>query len=235
MQKSAGCQGCQLAPQGDGRYAVKLRLPNALLDPERHEETHVRFEATFAHGRKAIDVALGAGIALSYRFLRDAKGWRMLVSTDVQGAVRLNHRPGALGLDFNADHLALTEMSGDGNPVRILRIPLVTYGCSTEQAKARIGDAVKQVIEAALAANLGIVIEKLDFMAKKRALKDQGTRYARMLSSLSYNRILELVKARAFDAGIQVQEVNPAYTSILGRQKFAQRYGLSSHGDLCII
>lgn len=232
--ESTGCQGCQLTPEGDGRYAVKLRMPNALLDPGRPGATHLRFEAVFGYGRKEIDAALAAGIALSYRFLRDAKGWRMLVSTDVQGAVRLNHRPGALGVDLNADHLALTEMNGDGNPLRTFRVPLVTYGCSSEQAKARIGDAVKQVIGTAQAANLSIVVEKLDFTAKKRALKDQGTRYARMLSSLSYNRILELIKARAFDAGIQVQEVNPAYTSIIGKQKFAQRYGLSSHGSAAL-
>jgi len=233
--ESAGCQGCQLTPSGNGHFAVKLRLPNALLDPARPEGTHLKFEAVFDYGRKEIDAALAAGIALSYRFLRDGKGWRMLVSTDVQGAVRLHHRPGALGVDLNSDHLALTVMTGDGNPVRTLRIPLVTYGCSSEQARARIGDAVKQVIEIARAANLNIVIEKLDFTAKKRALKDQGTRYARMLSSLSYNRTLELLKARAFDAGIQVQEVNPAYTSIIGKQKFAKRYGLSSHGAAALV
>jgi IS605 OrfB family transposase len=227
--ETAGCQGCQLTPKGNGTYAVKLRLPNALLDPER-TETHLSFAATFDYGRKEIDAALAAGIALSYRFLRDAKGWRMLVSTDVQGAVVMNHLPGALGVDVNADHLALTLMDGAGNPLMTMRVALVTYGCSAEQAKARIGEAVKQVIAIARTANIAIIIEKLDFTAKKRSMKDQGVRYARMLSSFSYNRILETLKARAFDAGIRIQEVNPAYTSILGKQKFAQRYGLSDHG-----
>jgi hypothetical protein len=50
-----------------------------------------------------------------------------------------------------------------------------------------------------------------------------------MISSFAYNRIVTTVKARAFDAGIEVTEVNPAYTSIIGRFKFARRYGISKH------
>ena len=233
--ETAGCQGCQLTPTGNGIYAVRLRLSNAVLDPNHPGATHLTFEAAFEYGRKEIDAALAAGIAMSFRFLRGPKGWRMLVSTDVQGTVILDHLPGALGIDINADHLALTLMDGDGNPVMTLRIPLVTYGCSNEQARARIGDAVKQVIGIAQAAGVGIVIEKLDFTAKKRALKGQGVRYARMLSSLAYRAILDAVKARAFDAGIRVQEVNPAYTSIIGKQKFARRYGLSDHGAAALV
>jgi IS605 OrfB family transposase len=247
--ETSGCQGCQLTPVGEGVYRVKLRLPNALVNPERPKDKHIEFKATFDHGQGEIDAALVAGTALSFRFLRDAKsqsgprnsaggverGWRMLVSTDVQGGVPMDHRPGALGVDVNADHLALIEMNADGNPIRTFRIPLVTYGCSSEQAKARIGDAVKRVIDLAKTAGISIVIEKLDFTAKKRSMKDKGRRYARMLSSLAYNQILELVKARAFDAGIQVQEVNPAYTSAIGKQKFARRYGLSSHGAAALV
>ena len=228
--ESAGCQGCQLIPKGNGIYQVRLRLPNALLDPDQPAAAHLTFEATFGYGGREIDAALVAGIALSFRFLRGAKGWRMLVSTDVRGPAVLAPLPGALGIDVNADHLALTLIDADGNPVMTLRVPLVTYGCSSQQARARIGDAVKQVIRIAQAAGVMIVIEKLDFTAKKRGMKDQGVRYARMLSSLAYRAILDAVKARAFDAGIQVQEVNPAYTSIIGKQKFARRYGLSNHG-----
>ena len=247
--ETAGCQGCQLTPRGDGVFTVKLRLPNALVDPQRPGETHLTFQVAFQFGREELGAALVAGIALSYRFLRDAKGWRMLVSTDVQGAVIVNHLPGALGVDTNSDHLAITQMDADGNPIRTYRIPLITYGCSAEQARclfvsripagdierARIGDAVKQIIRLAQQEHVGIVIEKLDFTAKKRSIKDKGVRFARMLSSLSYRQILETIKARAFDAGIQVQEVNPAYTSIIGKQKFARRYGLSNHGAAALV
>jgi len=44
------------------------------------------------------------------------------------------------------------------------------------------------------------------------------------------------LKARAYDAGLEVLEVDPAYTSVIGRYKYARRYGLSNHqaAALCI-
>jgi hypothetical protein len=44
-----------------------------------------------------------------------------------------------------------------------------------------------------------------------------------MLSSLAYTQVQTFLRARAFDAGIEVYEVNPAYTSVIGRYKFSGR------------
>jgi hypothetical protein len=50
-----------------------------------------------------------------------------------------------------------------------------------------------------------------------------------MLSSLSYHLIQQTLKARAFRPGVEVFEVNPAYSSVIGRTKYAARYGLTVH------
>jgi transposase len=50
-----------------------------------------------------------------------------------------------------------------------------------------------------------------------------------MLSSFAYTQIQTVIRSRAFDAGIEVLEVNPAYTSVIGKHKFAKKYGLSVH------
>ena len=234
--ETAGCQGCQLEHRGDGLFSVKLRLPNA--PGARHQistEKYAVFDAFFSRGADQIKRALATGKALSCRFHRDGKGWRMLVSTDVEGRAPIRTNKGIIGVDLNADHLAVTEADGSGNPVRTRRIPLVTYGCSSEQAGDRIGVAVKEVIAIAQEAGKPLAVEELDFTDKKRQLKDSGVRYARMLSSLSYAKIVGTIKARAFDAGIPVKTVNPAYTSIIGRRKFAPRYGLSTHGAAALV
>ena len=58
------------------------------------------------HGEKAAR-ATNLGQALSYRFKRDKKGWRVLVTTRMMGvAVVTDQRRGAIGVDLNADHLA---------------------------------------------------------------------------------------------------------------------------------
>ena len=45
-----------------------------------------------------------------------------------------------------------------------------------------------------------------------------------------------MIRAKGFRCGVAVEEVTPAYTSIIGRVKFAQRYGYSVHESaaLCI-
>jgi hypothetical protein len=78
-------------------------------------------------------------------------------------------------------------------------------------------------------------MEKLDFQKKKSALEKQSPKYARMLSSLAYTQIQTIIRARAFDAGIEVMEVNPAHTSVIGQYKFKDRYGMSGHNAAALV
>lgn len=85
------------------------------------------------------------------------------------------------------------------------------------------------MVAAALRARVPIAVERLDFAKKKARLREHGARYARMLSSFAYRRFVQMLCARAHDAGIAVIFVNPAYSSLIGRHKFARRYGISGH------
>lgn len=228
--ETAGCQGCQLVHLGSGLFSVKLRLPN-----DADTDRFATFHADFSYCVEAILAALRSGKALSFRFLCDDKGWRMFVSTDIEGGTPIWLRKGVIGVDVNQDCLTVTETDASGNPVATYRISLVTYGCSSDQANDRIGVAVKGVIEIATHARKPVAMEKLDFARKKQDLKDSGVEYARILSRLAYSQILSTIQARAFDAGLPVYEVNPAYTSVIGRNKFARRYGLSSHGAAALV
>ena len=83
--------------------------------------------------------------------------------------------PGAVGVDPNADHLAVFETDASGNYVQAFGVPLVTYGKSTHQAQAIFGDAVARVVEYAREAGKPIVIEKLDFRQKKAVLQGESS------------------------------------------------------------
>ncbi len=234
--ETAGCQGCVARYLGNDRFAFRLRLPDALI-LENGREKYLHFEADLPYGTDHVVAALAQGQAISYRFVRDEKGWRLFLSTQALPVdVRSDQRLGMIGIDINADHLALVETDRHGNPIDRLRIPLITYGCSRDQAAARIGEAIKQVMAFAEGKDKPLVVEKLDFAEKKAQLEGEGVRYRRMLSSLSYARIVATLKARAHDAGLAVREVNPAFTSVIGRHKFARRSGLSNHqaAALCI-
>ena len=146
-----------------------------------------------------------------------------------------DRRRGAIGVDLNADHLAVADTDASGNCINAWRVPLVTYGKSTNQAEALIGDAVAGVVRYAREAGKPIVIEKLDFRQKKAALEGESRRYSRMLSSFSYGKIKAYFISRGYRQGVEVHQVNPAFSSIVGRVKFMERYGLTVHQAAALV
>jgi IS605 OrfB family transposase len=243
--ESAGCQGCQAAVADDGSLTMTLRLPDALSNEGKYLTlAGIRF----AYGHSQIVAALctsqrvtaqtkagvatlkRTGTALSYRFVRDAKGWRVFVSVHAPAVeVSTSAGMGAIGVDVNADHLAVAETERFGNLMAARRIDLHTYGKSTDQAKALIGDAAVSVVEQARQAGKPLVIEQLNFQKKKAELETVSRKQARLLSSFACDKMASSLKAAAFRAGVEVIEVNPAYTSVIGAVNHAQRNGISVH------
>ena len=144
-------------------------------------------------------------------------------------------RRGAVGVDLNADHLAVCETDACGNYVQAFSVPLVTYGKSAHQAQALIGDAVARVVEYARDASKPIVMEKLDFRQKKASLEGESPRYSRMLSSFSYGKVKACFLSRGIRQGVEIHQVNPAFSSIIGQVKFMERYGLSVHQAAALV
>ena len=196
----------------------------AALQSNADYKTHRR-----EHGREA-SRDYGLGQAVSYRFKRDRKGWRVFATTNMIDVPKVTDRNnGAVGVDLNSDHLAVCETDPSGNYLHAFRIPLVTYGKSKHQAEALIGDAVAQAVSYAREKGKPIVIERLDFRQKRDALRGESPKYARMLSSFACGKIKACFLSRGFRQGVQVSQVNPAFSSVIGRVKFTERYGLSVH------
>jgi IS605 OrfB family transposase len=245
QDETAGCQSCQASIEEDGTLNLQLRLPNAQVTVGKHLIIpNVRFD----YGQEQIIAALRAsqrihsrtkdgksitkriGSALSYRFVRDDKGWRIFVSIEARPVEQLSRKElGAIGVDINADHLAISETDRFGNLVEVRRIDSVTYGKTKDQAKAIIGDAAVSIATQAKAVGKPIVIESLDFQKKKTELETCNPKQARLLSSFAYNKTTSAIKAAAFRNGIEVIEVSPAYTSVIGAVNFAQAKGISVH------
>ena len=66
--------------QSDGTFCIRLRLPKPL---KKYGKYLIIPNVTFAYGHQAILNALHhpEGQAISYRFKKDEKGWRVFVST----------------------------------------------------------------------------------------------------------------------------------------------------------
>ena len=247
--ETAGCQLCVAAIADDGSFTLRLRMPDCLA--QEYGKYVVIENVRFAYGHEQVLAALQSNVdyrayrrlhgekaarggdlgqAISYRFKRDARGWRVFATTEIAKAAVVTDRSlGAIGVDLNADHMAVTETDRSGNFFNTFSMPLVTYGKSAHQAEALIGDAVARVVEYARQARKPIVIERLDFQRKRAALEGESRGRSRMLSSFGYGRMKAYLLSRGYRQGVEVYQVNPAYSSLIGRVKFMERYGLSAH------
>ena len=253
--ETAGCQLCVATVNDDGTVTLRLRMPDSLAG--LHGKYLVVPNVRFAYGHEKVLAALGSnteyavyrrehgekearvtalGQAISYRFKRDAKGWRVFATTELpEVEVTTDRRRGAIGVDLNADHLAVSETDASGNYVKAWRVPLVTYGKRHHQAEALIGDAVAGVVGYAREVGKPLVVEKLDFRQKKAVLEGESRKYSRMLSGFSYGKIKAYFISRGYREGVEIIEVNPAYSSVVGRVKFMERYGLTVHQAAALV
>ncbi len=138
---------------------------------------------------------------------------------------------GAIGVDLNANHVAVASLDRFGNvlPKQCKRINISIYKRSSEQIEANLSDVVVAIVKQAKESKKPIIVEKLDFTKKRNSLREQNPKYSRMLSSFAYKKFYLLLESRCKKEGVELLLVNPAYTSIIGLVKFSRGYGLSSH------
>ena len=245
--ETAGNQTCQLIRKGTA-FSLCIRLPDTFS-----EKNIIIENITFAYGQEEIINAIEEnemrkklrlakkpyshlGKAINYLFKKDKKSWRIFISIEKEKPALISKKNiGMIGLDINANHLALVETDRFGNIVDKKTILCSTYGKDKNQSSAIIGNAAKEIIKKATQSEKPLVLENLKFEKKKQHLREENKKYSRMLSSFSYNQIISSIETKAFKEGIEVYKVNPAYTSIIGRIKFANKYGLSIHHSAAFV
>jgi len=238
--REGGNQFVKASAREDGLFDLEIRLPKALAHlAERTSRSGGKDIAsitlrgvTFPYGADVLRQAVEDGRPLSFRFLRDGSSWRLFVmlAREFGAASVRGFRNGSLGVDLNADHVAATLVSPDGNPLHSWRIPLVTQGKTCEQRLDAVRQAAAAVARIAVDFQVPVVAEHLDFAKKKAELEScKGRRYARMLSSFAYSQFNKALERACIRRSVHLVRVNPAYTSLIGSVKFARRYGLSVH------
>jgi hypothetical protein len=131
-RSGSGDRFAKLTAQDGGMFQLELRLPETLghyADAETLKSgrvlrstyfTGLRFE----HGAAEIREAFEGGRPLSYRFRRDAGGsWSVsiMLTQDFADPAVADFSNGCLGVDLNADHVALTLVDPTGNPLTTLK------------------------------------------------------------------------------------------------------------------
>ena len=217
--ESFGNQTCHLLPKG-----LQLRVPNALSG---QFGTHITVPVVLPHGQEILNNALLAGQSISYLFVRKEKGWYVHATTErVEVPVVTDRKNGAIGIDLNADHIAVSRIEMSGNPTEAWDIPMLLFGKTKDQIEALLGDAVASVVKYAKDNLIPIVAEDLD-LSKKRGGPNSKTN--RKVSMMAYSAFRQLVGSNAFRSAVEVIGINPAYTSVIGLVKFGAGYKLTPH------
>ncbi len=199
-------------------------------------------EIKFRYGQEWIDIALtptkhkrghsyrnGSLMPVTHRFLKKNSKWYLHTTVELPDIPTISHRNnGAVGVDFNVNNLAWAYCDSEGNLKDKGQIDFDLNNKSSGQVTHILSLAIGQIIEVAAKYESPIIIEQLDFSRKKASLREQGKPYAKMLSQFAYAKFCELVHSQAKLAAIQVIEVNPAYSTLIGLTKYMSLYGLNS-------
>jgi len=160
--------------------------------------------------------------------LRNGKIYAQFSKEEKLPEVSITKDNGVMGIDINAYpfHLALVHTAKDGNLEKYERISLdkLLEG-SSEKREYLSWQVAHQIVEIAKRERKAIVVENLEKLPKgKRG--DGLPKLRQKLQKWIYKALLQKIEIIAKRNGIQVIKVNPTYTSIIGKLKYAPLYNI---------
>lgn len=171
--------------------------------------------------------------ALSMRFQKRGLRWYLqLIFAKKAAETITSNFNGTIGLDYNKGFIQAAETDRRGNLKNLRRYDLEYQGTGNK-AKTEIRNIVKKIVKEALRVGKDIIIEDLDFTKLKSVNSKGKTKYSRLrnkdLHSFDYSRYKETFERACYFNGVRLVKVNPAYSSINGREKYAEKRKMTVH------
>jgi IS605 OrfB family transposase len=160
--------------------------------------------------------------------LKNGKVYAFISVEEKLPPVTIKKDNGIIGIDINAYpfHLALTYVSTDGNLEKYHSISLnELLEANSEKRQYLEWQIAHEIIKLAKEEKKAIAIENLEKLPKGK----RGDGFAKLRNRLqkwSYKRLLEKIEILAKRNGIEIRKVNPAYTSVIGKLKYAPQYNI---------
>ncbi|AAM24914.1 IS605 OrfB family transposase [Caldanaerobacter subterraneus subsp. tengcongensis MB4] len=141
--------------------------------------------------------------------------------------IKITKDKGVIGIDINAypDNISWTEVDEKGNLISYGSIPMpeLASGSSDKREYFRWQYA-HEIVKIAKEKGKAIVIEGLEIKEKGKRGDYSGRKSRRIRHSFSYKSLLSKIKTLAKREGVEVIEIDPSYTSIIGMLKYAPQY-----------
>jgi IS605 OrfB family transposase len=142
--------------------------------------------------------------------------------------VRYTKENGVIAIDINASpiHLAIVEVSKTGELLSCQTISLHhLLGLSQNSKDHQEWILAHQLIDLAIQRNKAIAIENLKKL-KKGNRGDGKATLRKRLHQWNAKKFLQKLKRVAMIKGVEIVEVNPAYTSVIGMLKYAPQLSI---------
>ncbi len=136
---------------------------------------------------------------------------------------------GVIGLDLNYNHIAFSHVNGQGQ--------LISSSCLYFSLEGKRSGQITKILEAeairlvniAVQKKKPIVLEALDTTLSKSAGRYRNRKQNRRMSMFAYKKMQDSIHSRAAKMGVAVFEVNPAFTSQIGKMKYMKQMHISIH------
>ena len=155
--------------------------------------------------------------------LKNGKIYAQISKEEKFSEITITKENGVIGIDINAYpfHLALAYTSRDGNLEKYERISLNgLLDGNTDKREYLSWQIAHQVVEIAKREGKAIVVENLEKVPKGRR-GDGMPKLRQKLQKWIYKGLLEKIEVVGKREGVQVLRVSPAYTSVIGKLKYA--------------
>lgn len=233
--ETAGNQMFQLLENAQGSYDIKIRKDAKYATDKT--DRYVTGKCSFKYLNGEIRMSL-KDKPISYRIkIRGQKVYlQAIVQIDAVSVPATTLFDGAIGLDFNSGHIDLSETDNKGNLVSMKVFPLV-YHETGRKAENEMRQTVSEIGRYALMTGKSIVKEDLSFKKTKAATDTNKNKagYNRMIHTLDYSRYEDCLQNMTARKGIDLIEVNPAYTSSIAKAKYCGTRKIPIHNGAAYV
>lgn len=228
-----GNQLLQLTPDGYG-FQMQLRKDKPYEDGNK-KHNYIRIPVKFRYMAKELAAAINEGRPITYRIARKGRKWYLTAIFSMDTPILTDSLSGVVGIDYNDGFIEYVATDRSGNMVGGWHVDLEYHGCGA-RAEDEIKEELCKIVRYACAMRKDVVIEDLDFKRKKAGLsKGRNVGYNRMLHLFDYHRYTFWLENLCLKYGVNLVKVNPAYTSVIGRQKYSFDRKLTVHRAAALV
>ncbi|WP_199613980.1 IS200/IS605 family accessory protein TnpB-related protein [Paenibacillus alkalitolerans] len=213
------------------KYDVQSKTLHMHLPLGVYELRNLRFP----YGQQEVDDAVtyrknrGKPIAWAVEDHGDYYIVKATVHKPQRSEINYSKVDGVIGVDCNFDHFAWAETNDKGQLLSKGVFPFDMEHKTSGQITKIIEHEAMALVDLAVTKHKPIVIEQLDTTDSKSKLRYGNKKANRKMTQFAYDKMTSSIKARADKMGVAVFEVNPAYTSQIGKMKYMKPLGCSIH------